>query len=269
MKETTGQGQERVRKQCGVNGYSIPEGPWSSPLYQAYKWGNSRGRRRRFSQKHSSNRALYNRLGSRREGEKKTGYAHEQTRPDVHAARTAWRRRQPTPAPSRSIFINEPGLNPKLARLRGRCRWEERLGARLPPGHWSTTTFIAGLRRDGLTAPMLLPGALDGTAFRAYVEQGFGSTLRPGDGMILDNLAVNKGQAVRRAIEAMGATWLLLPPYSPEYNPIEPGFAKLKAGLRAAARTRATLWHAVGAALLAFMPEECTRYFAPAGYDLI
>ena len=166
------------------------------------------------------------------------------------------------------IFLDETGLNTKLARLHGRCRRGERLGASLPHGHWRTTSCIAGLRADGLTAPMLLPGALDGLAFRAYVEQVLVPTLRPGDTVILDNLSVHKGAAVRQAIEAVGATLLFLPPYSPDDTPIEQVFAKLKALLRtAAARTRATLWHAVGAALSAFTPTECRHYFAHAGYD--
>ena len=166
------------------------------------------------------------------------------------------------------IFLDETGLNTKLARLHGRCRRGERLVASLPHGHWSTTTFIAGLRADGLTAPMLLPGALDGLAFRAYVEQVLVPTLRPGDTVILDNLSVHKSPAVRQVIEAAGATLLFLPPYSPDYNPIEQVFAKLKALLRAtAARTRATLWQAVGAALSAFTSAECARYLAHAGYE--
>ena len=166
------------------------------------------------------------------------------------------------------IFLDETGLNTKLARLHGRCRRGERLVASLPHGHWSTTTFIAGLRADGLTAPMLLPGALDGLAFRAYVEQVLVPTLRPGDTVILDNLSVHKSPAVRQVIEAAGATLLFLPPYSPDYNPIEQVFAKLKALLRAvAARTQVTLWHAVATALSAFTPAECARYLAHAGYE--
>ena len=176
--------------------------------------------------------------------------------------------RQPTLDPTRLVFLDETGLNTKLARLHGRCRRGERLVASLPHGHWRTTTFIAGLRAEGLTAPMLLPGALDGFAFRAYVEQVLVPTLHPGDTVILDNLSVHKGPAVRQAIEAAGATLLFLPPYSPNYNPIEQVFAKLKARLRtAAARTQAALWHAVGAALSAFTPAECAHYIAHAGYD--
>ena len=115
---------------------------------------------------------------------------------------------------------------------------------------------------------MLLSGPLDGLAFRAYIEQVLVPTLHPGDTVILDNLSVHKGPAVRQAIEAAGATLLFLPPYSPDYNPIEQVFAKLKARLRTvAARTQATLWHAVGAALSAFPPAECAHYIAHAGYD--
>ena len=165
------------------------------------------------------------------------------------------------------IFLDETGLNTKLARVHGRWRRGERLVASLPHGHWSTPTFIAGLRADGLTAPMLLPGALDGLAFRAYVEQVLIPTLRPGDTVLLDNLRVHKGAAVRQALEAVGATLLFLPPYSPDYNPIEQVFAKLKALLRAAAaRTQTALWQAVGAALSAFLPTECAHYIAHAGY---
>jgi transposase len=166
------------------------------------------------------------------------------------------------------IFLDETGLTTKLARLHGRCRRGERLVASLPHGHWRTTPCIAGLRADGLTAPMLLPGALDGLAFRAYVEQVLVPTLRPGDTVILDNLSVHKGSAVRQAIEAAGAALLFLPPYSPDYNPIEQVFAKLKARLRAAAaRTQAALWQAVGTALSTFTPTECAHYIAHAGYD--
>ena len=174
--------------------------------------------------------------------QKKTGHASEQSRPTVKTARRAWATRQPTLEPSRLVFLDETGLNTKLARRRGRCRRGERQVASLPHGHWSTTTCIAGLRSAGLTAPMLLPGALDGLAFRAYVKQVLVPTLHPGDTVILDNLVVHKGPAVRQAIEASGATLLFLPPYSPDYNPIEQVFAKLNALLRAAAaRTRATL----------------------------
>ena len=185
----------------------------------------------------------------------------------MKVARAAWAARQPTLDPTRVVFLDETGLNTKLARLHGRGRRGERLMASLPHGHWSTTTFIAGLRADGLTAPLLLPGALDGLAFRAYVEQVLVPTLRPGDTVILDNLRVHKGAAVRRALEAAGASLLFLPPYSPDYNPIEQVFAKLKARLRAAAaRTQTTLWQAVGAALAAFPPTECAHYIAHAGY---
>ena len=199
--------------------------------------------------------------------QKRTGQAEEQRRPAVKAARAAWGQHRPTLDLTRVVFLDETGLNTKLARRHGRCRRGARLVASLPHGHWSTTLLIAGLRAAGLTAPLLLPGALDGLAFRAYIKQVLGPTVRPGDTVILDNLAVHKGPAVRQAIEAAGATPLFLPPYSPDYNPIEQVFAKLKALLRAvAARTRATLWQAVGAALSAFTPAEWAHYFAHAGY---
>ena len=165
------------------------------------------------------------------------------------------------------IFLDETGLNTKLARLHGRGRRGERLVASLPHGHWSTTTFIAGLRADGLTAPMLLPGALDGLAFRAYVEQVLIPTLRPGDTVILDNLSSHEGTAVRRALEGAGATLRFLPPYSPDLTPIEQVFAKLKTLLRhAAARTVEATWRRLGTLLHPFGPEECGQYFTHAGY---
>ncbi len=155
-----------------------------------------------------------------------------------------------------------------MARLHGRCRRGERLFASLPHGHWRTTTFVAGLRLGGLTAPMVIDGAMNGPAFLAYVRQVLAPTLAPGDVVVMDNLGCHKSAAVRAAIEAAGAELRFLPPYSPDFNPIEQAFAKLKAILRkAAARTRDTLWDAVAAALDAFSPEECANYFTAAGYE--
>jgi transposase len=155
-----------------------------------------------------------------------------------------------------------------MARLRGRCRRGERLFASIPHGHWRTTTFVAGLRLGGLDAPMVLDGAMNGDAFLAYVRHVLVPTLRPGDIVVMDNLGCHKGATVRAAIEAAGAKLRLLPPYSPDFNPIEQAFAKLKAILRkTAARTRDTLWDAVATALDAFSPEECANYFTAAGYE--
>jgi transposase len=155
-----------------------------------------------------------------------------------------------------------------MARLRGRAPRGERLRASLPHGHWRTTTFVAGLRLDGIAAPMVIDGPINGEIFRVYVERVLVPTLRPGDIVVMDNLGSHKGTAVRAAIEAAGAELRFLPPYSPDFNPIENAFSKLKALLRkAAARTRDALWTAVADALDAFTPDECGNYFTAAGYE--
>ena len=155
-----------------------------------------------------------------------------------------------------------------MARLRGRAPRGERCIAAIPHGHWKTTTFTAGLRTSGLVAPMVIDGPMDGAAFLAYVEQVLVKDLTPGDIVIMDNLPAHKVAGVRRAIEAAGARLLYLPPYSPDFNPIEMAFSKLKAILRkAAARTVDALWAAIADALDAFTPSECANYFAAAGYD--
>jgi transposase len=136
-----------------------------------------------------------------------------------------------------------------------------------PPHHWKTTTFLAALRHDGLAAPCVFDGAINGARFLAYIEQALAPTLRAGDVVVLDNLKAHKVKGVREAIEARGARLLYLPPYSPDLNPIELVFAKLKALLRTAARrTVDALWRAIGHALDAFSPAECARYLAHAGY---
>jgi transposase len=155
-----------------------------------------------------------------------------------------------------------------MARLRGRAKRGERCRAPVPHGHWQTTTFTGALRVHGMTAPMVLDGAMNGTAFLAYVEQVLAPTLRPGDIVIMDNLPAHKRSGVQVTIEAAGATLRYLPPYSPDFNPIENAFAKLKALLRkAAARTLDDLWNAIRDALPQFTPAECANYFAAAGYD--
>ena len=155
-----------------------------------------------------------------------------------------------------------------MARLRGRAPRGERLRASLPHGHWRTTTFVAGLRLEGIAAPMVVDGPINGEIFRVYVERVLVPTLRPGDIVVMDNLGSHKGAAVRAAIEAAGAELRFLPPYSPDFNPIENAFSKLKALLRkAAARTRDALWTAVADALAAFTPDECGNYFTAAGYE--
>jgi transposase len=146
--------------------------------------------------------------------------------------------------------VDETGATTKMARLRGRAPRGERCRAAIPHGHWKTTTFTAGLRLGGLAAPMLLDGPMDGVCFRAYVEQVLVPELRPGDVVVMDNLPAHKVGGVRHAIEAAGASLLYLPPYSPDFNPIEMAFAKIKALLRkAAARTVPELWDAVACQL--------------------
>ena len=155
-----------------------------------------------------------------------------------------------------------------MARLRGRSPRGERCRAAIPHGHWKTTTFTAGLRLEGLTAPMVLDGPMNGVAFRAYVEQVLVPTLSPGDVVIMDNLPAHRVSGVREAIEAAGATRLFLPPYSPDFNPIEQAFAKLKALLRKiAARTIDELWAAIADVIERFIRAECTNYFANSGYE--
>jgi len=166
------------------------------------------------------------------------------------------------------VFIDETGATTKMARRHGRARRGQRLKLSVPYGHWKTTTFVGGLRLGGMTAPLVLDGPMTGGWFLAYVEQVLVPTLRPGDIVILDNLAAHKNAAIRAAIEAAGASLRFLPPYSPDLNPIENAFAKLKARLREAAeRTIRGLWRLIGQLIDTFTPQECANYFAAAGYD--
>ena len=168
----------------------------------------------------------------------------------------------------RLIFIDETGLNTKMARLHGRCPKGERLFASIPHGHWRTTTFVAGLRLGGLDAPLVIDGPMNGEAFLAYVVRVLVPGLRSGDVVVMDNLRCHKSPPVRDAIQAAGAELRFLPPYSPDFNPIEMAFAKIKALLRkAAARTRDALWDEVGRIIERFTPHECANYFTAAGYE--
>ena len=163
--------------------------------------------------------------------------------------RQAWFDGQPELDPDGLIFVDESGTSTKMARLRGRAPRGERFRAAVPHGHWKTT-FVGGLRLGGMTAPMVLDGPMNGPAFLAYVEQVLAPTLRHGDMVVMDNLPAHKVAGVRAIIEAAGARMRLLPPYSPDFNPIELAFAKLKAILRrAAARTIPALWDTIGKAL--------------------
>ena len=163
--------------------------------------------------------------------------------------------------PTRFVFLDETGTATNLARRYGRGPLGERLVGAVPHGHWRTTTFVAGLRQTGIVAPLVLDGPMTGRAFRAYVEQCLAPALASGDVVVLDNLAAHKIDGVRQAIAAAGASVLYLPPYSPDLNPIEQLFAKLKALLRkAAARTKEELWSTIGRLLASIPPAECARY---------
>ncbi len=201
-------------------------------------------------------------------GEKKTAHATEQERPDVLRRREIWFEEQLDLDSDRLVFIDETWTSTNMARLRGRAPKGQRLRMSVPHGHWKTTTFIAGLRRDGIVAPFVIDGPINRDAFEAYVAQVLVPELRAGDIVVMDNLSSHKGPRVRELIEAAGACLLYLPPYSPDFNPIENAFSKLKALLRKAAeRTIEGLWTAIGRLVDVFTPTECANYFAAAGYD--
>jgi transposase len=165
------------------------------------------------------------------------------------------------------VFVDETWASTALHRRYGRAPVGARLVGAVPHGHWKTTTLVAALRVSGVTAPLALDGAVTGEVFEAYVNQVLVPALRPGDVVIMDNLASHKRAEVRQAIEAAGARLVYLPPYSPDFNPIELAFAKLKAMLRKAGeRTVEGLWSFLGRALDAFAPEECWGYFRHCGY---
>jgi transposase len=165
------------------------------------------------------------------------------------------------------VFLDETWATTNMARRYGRSPRGERALDAVPHGRWRTTTFVAALRAEGIVAPLVLEGAIDGRAFLAYVERMLAPALRPGDVLVMDNLSSHKVAGVRQAVEAAGATLLYLPPYSPDLNPIEMAFAKLKALLRTeAARTVEHLCTAVGRLLTHFPPDECERYLAHCGY---
>ena len=194
-------------------------------------------------------------------------HASEQDRADVAAARLRWKAEQPTFDASRLVFLDETGAATDMARTRGRCRRGQRLLGKVPYGHWRTTTFVAALRHDRIDAPLVVNRPMNGIIFRAYIEQFLVPTLSPGDIVIMDNLPAHKVAGIETAITAAGATLLYLPPYSPDLNPIEMAFAKLKSILRKAAeRTVDALWDRIGTALDDFTPNECSNFFRHAGY---
>jgi transposase len=165
------------------------------------------------------------------------------------------------------VFIDETCATTNMTRRYGRRKRGERLVCKVPHGHWKTSTFIAALRHDRITAPLLLDGPMNGPSFKAYVEQILAPTLRRGDIVVMDNVSVHKVAGVRQAIEARGATLVYLPPYSPDLNPIELFFSKLKAILRkAAANSIESLWTVIGSCLKFFSPGQCAAFLAHAGY---
>jgi transposase len=183
------------------------------------------------------------------------------------AKRAAWRQAQPDLPAEHLVFIDETGATTKMARRRGWAKRGRRCVAAVPHGHWKTTTFTGALRLEGMTAPMLLDGPMDREMFQAYVEQVLAPSLHPGDIVVMDNLPAHRPLDVRTTIESTGATLLYLPPYSPDLNPIENAFSKLKAILRKqAARTIPALWETFAMAIQEFTPDEARNYFKAAGY---
>lgn len=172
--------------------------------------------------------------------------------------------------PTRLVFIDETWAKTNMSRTHGWWQRGKALLAKVPHGHWKTMTFLAALRCDGITAPFVLDGPINGESFAAYVEQVLVPTLRPGDIVVLDNLGSHKGSAIRRMIRAAGARLFFLPPYSPDFNPIEQVFSKLKRLLRKAEpRSTDSVWQSIGKLLGRFTSEECASYLRNAGYASI
>ncbi len=194
-------------------------------------------------------------------------HASEQEREDVQAARRAWSEAQSAMDVEKLVFIDETWTSTSMTRRYGRAPRGQRCIASAPHGHWETTTFVAALRHQQLTAPLVTDGPMDGEMFLAYVRQFLCPTLQPGDIVILDNLSSHKVTGVQDVIAAAGAMLLYLPPHSPDLNPIEKLFAKLKALLRKAAkRSVEALWNEIGELLNTLSSTECANYFASSGY---
>jgi transposase len=194
-------------------------------------------------------------------------YAAEQKSAEVVRARRHWQRTQGLLDPARLVFIDETCTNTAMVRQCGRSPIGERLIDYAPHGHWKTITFVGALRQRRMTAPLVLEGAINGPLFLAYVKQSLLPTLKRGDIVVMDNLPVHKVAGVREAIEAAGATLRYLPPYSPDLNPIEMAFSKLKAHLRKAAEhTIPGLVRKIGRCVKEFTAKECTNFLRHAGY---
>jgi transposase len=196
--------------------------------------------------------------------------AEEQARPDVARRRKRWKAHQMKVEPQRLVFIDETWIKTNMAPLRGWAPRGKRLRADAPFGHWKTLTFIAALRCDRIEAPFVLDGPINGQAFRLYVETQLAPTLRPGDVVVMDNLGSHKGKAARAAIRSRGAHLLFLPAYSPDLNPIEQVFAKLKHLMRKSQpRGVEAAWRTVGQILERFTPNECANSLVNAGYGSV
>jgi transposase len=198
---------------------------------------------------------------------KKSLYASEQDRADIARRRLQWKKYQGRLDPQRLVFIDETWAKTNMTRRHGRARRGTRLVAKVPHGRWRTLTFLAALRCDRIAAPCVIDGPINGTSFRAYVEQFLLPTLSAGDIVIMDNLGSHKGQAVRQLIRSAGAKLFFLPRYSPDLNPIEQVFAKLKTLLRKTdPRTIEATWQGIGTLLDNFTADECANYLVNAGY---
>jgi len=201
---------------------------------------------------------------------KKTALASEQDRPDVARKRLRWKAHQGGIDIQRLVFIDETWAKTNMAPLRGWAARGQRLIGKAPFGHWNTMTFIAALRHDAITAPWVIDGPINGAIFKTYVEEVLVPTLRSNDVVILDNLGSHKAPAIRNAIRAAGARLLFLPAYSPDLNPIEQVFSKLKHLLRKAAeRSKEAVWRRIGTLLEQFSPQECENYLRNSGYGSV
>lgn len=196
--------------------------------------------------------------------------ASEQDRPDIARKRKRWKAHQGGVDLQRLVFIDETWAKTNMTPLRGWAVRGKRLIGKAPFGHWNTMTFVAALRHDGIVAPWVIDGPINGETFRTYVEQVLVPALRPHDIVILDNLGSHKAPAIRAAIRAAGARLFFLPAYSPDLNPIEQVFAKLKHLLRKAVeRSKETVWRRIGTLLDQFTPQECENYLRNSGYGSI
>ena len=197
-------------------------------------------------------------------------FADEQSRPDVARRRRRWKGWQHRFDPRRLVFIDETWIKTNMAPLRGWGARGRRLRSYAPHKRWRTMTFLSALRVDGLTALYVFDGPINGICFLAYVEHQLVPTLKPGDIVVMDNLGSHKARAIRDAINAAGARLWFLPPYSPDLNPIEQAFSKIKHWMRIAAkRTSEDTWRHLGKLLDTIAPDECANYFRNAGYAAV